>query len=176
MTVRPRQRSQGNMRIRPYHPSDLEALRELTILAFEGVGIDHNIEKRFGMIQGHDWRWRKARHIDEDAAVNPKGIFVAENDGRIMGYVTTRVDAEAGVGLIPNLAVTADARGRGLGRLLIECALDYFRSQGLALARIETLDQNPIGQHLYPACGFHEVARQIHYVRPLTITGAGDKP
>lgn len=155
------------MQIRAYLPSDLEALRSLTEEAFQDVSIDHSIEQQFGIIAGHDWRWRKARHIDADAAANPEGVFVAEEDGKVLGYLTTRVDREAGIGLIPNLAVAAAARNRGLGRRLIEFALAYFRSLGLTHAKIETLEQNPIGQHLYPACGFREVARQIHFVMEL---------
>ena len=155
------------MHIRPFRPGDLEALRQLTVEAFQGVSIDQNLERLFGRIAGHDWRWRKARQIDDDVAVNPEGTFVAEEGGAVVGYVTTRVDAEAGIGQIPNLAVAAGARGHGLGRRLIEHALDYFRGLGLTHARIETLDQNPIGQHLYPALGFREVARQIHYAMPL---------
>jgi hypothetical protein len=27
---------------------------------------------------------------------------------------------------------------------------------------IETMESNPVGQHLYPSCGFEEVARQVH--------------
>jgi hypothetical protein len=27
--------------------------------------------------------------------------------------------------------------------------------------------QNPVGNHLYPACGFVEVARQVHFARRL---------
>jgi ribosomal protein S18 acetylase RimI-like enzyme len=157
----------GCMQIRFYRPSDLEALRALTEEAFEGVSIDHNIEAVFGTIAGRDWRWRKARHIDDDVAANAGGAFVAEEDGEIIGYITTRVDPEAGIGQIPNLAVAAAARNCGLGRQLIERALDYFRALGLTHAKIETLDQNAIGQHLYPACGFREVARQIHFVMDL---------
>jgi len=48
--------------------------------------------------------------------------------------VSTRVDRESGKGRIPNLAVTAAFRGQGLGRRLIEHALDYFRREGLAYA------------------------------------------
>ena len=33
--------------------------------------------------------------------------------------------------------------------------------------RIETLAHNAVGQHFYPSMGFEEVARQIHYVKPL---------
>jgi ribosomal protein S18 acetylase RimI-like enzyme len=62
---------------------------------------------------------------------------------------------------------TAEFRGQGLGRRLIEHALDYFRREGLAYAMIETMAQNEAGQHLYPACGFVEVARQVHFVKRL---------
>jgi ribosomal protein S18 acetylase RimI-like enzyme len=155
------------MIIRNYHPDDLPVLRDMTVEAFDGVSIDHNIERRFGPIAGHDWRWRKARHVDDDVARQPDGLFVAQDGSVIAGYVSTRADREAGMGLIMNLAVAPGYRGAGLGRMLIDHALEWFRSLGLTHAKIETLDQNPVGQHLYPSCGFQEVARQIHYVRKL---------
>ena len=74
---------------------------------------------------------------------------------------------ESSKGRIPNFAVTAEFRGQGLGRRLIEHALVYFRREGLAYAMIETMAQNEAGQHLYPACGFLEVARQVHFARRL---------
>ena len=149
--------------IRSYRPSDLETLRAITMEAFDGVSIDRNIEERFGLIGDRDWSWRKARHIDMDADRDPEGIFVAESGGKIVGYITTWVDQEGSTGLIPNLAVTADARGKGIGRALIQHAVDYFRSLDLEFARIETLVQNEVGKQLYPTFGFEEVARQIHY-------------
>jgi ribosomal protein S18 acetylase RimI-like enzyme len=152
---------------RLYQPTDLEAIKQLTLDSFGGVTIEENLESALGTFNGHDWRWRKARHIDEDVAANPAGIFVAEIEGRMAGYITTRVDREAGKGRIPNLAVAGEFRGAGLGRRLIERALDYFREQGLAYAVIETMAQNPVGQHLYPACGFVEIAQQVHFARRL---------
>jgi ribosomal protein S18 acetylase RimI-like enzyme len=155
------------MHLRPYSPVDRDALIKLTVDSFQGVSIDQNIEKHFGPVNSRDWRWRKARQIEAEIKANPAGTFVAEEDGQIIGYITTHIDGEAGIGQIPNLAVGREARNRGLGRQLIEHALTYFRSLGLSHAKIETLDQNPIGQHLYPACGFKEVARQIHYLMKL---------
>lgn len=155
------------MLIRPYRPEDLDILRTMTVAAFEGVSIDHNIERKFGLINERNWLWRKGRHVDADAAAQPDGIFVVEFDGKVGGYISTRLDRQSGIGWIPNLVVAPGLRGQGLGRRLIEHALNYFRSMGMSLAKIETLDQNPIGQHLYPACGFQEVARQIHYVMKL---------
>ncbi len=155
------------MTIRPCQLSDLDELRRMTIEAFDGIAIDQNVEKQFGPMAGHDWRWRKARHVDEDCEANPSGIFVAEENGKVVGYISTRLDREAGKGRIPNLAVARAARGRGLGRQLIEFALDYFRREGMSFAMIETMDNNPVGQHLYPSCGFVEVGRQIHYAMKL---------
>ncbi len=155
------------MPIRPYQPSDLEHLKCLTTDGFVGVSIDHAIEERFGPIKGHDWRWRKARHIDDDVGRDAAGVFVAEENGQIVGYITTWQDREAGIGHIPNLAVAASYRNQGLGRTLIEHALNHFRAAGLTHAKIETLAQNAIGNHLYPSLGFVEVARQVHFVAKL---------
>lgn len=157
----------GAVHIRVARPDEIDALKKLTIESFSGVTLEQCVEERLGILNGRDWKWRKARHIDDDFQANPKGIFVAVRDDVIVGYITTRVDAEAGKGRIPNLAVDASVRGQGIGRRLIEHALDYFRSQGLVYAMIETMAQNEIGNHLYPSCGLEEVARQVHFACKL---------
>jgi len=154
--------------IRPYQSDDLEAIKIITLAGFAGVSLDHALEEKLGgELAGHDWRWRKERHIDDDVAVHVEGIFVAEVEGGVVGFISTALDREAGKGRIPNLAVAVDARGEGIGRALIEHALDYFRKENLAYAVIETMESNPIGQTLYPASGFQEIARQVHYARRL---------
>jgi ribosomal protein S18 acetylase RimI-like enzyme len=160
--------------IRTYRPGDLPRLQSLTTEAFEPVSIDRNLETLFGEINGRDWKWRKARAVETDCGRDPDGVFVAEMDGLIVGYITTWIDREGGMGMIPNLAVDREVRGRGIGRQLIEHALRRFRNAGLTHARIETLEQNPVGQKLYPSLGFREVARQIHYGMQLNEGGDGE--
>lgn len=155
------------MHIRHYQPSDLCELKRITIEGFEGIAIDQSVENHLGILSGHDWRWRKSRHVDEDVQANAQGVFVAEESGKVLGYISTRVDYESGKGRIPNLAVDKSVRGQGIGRSLIEHALEYFRSEGMSFAMIETMDNNPVGQYLYPSCGFEETCRQIHYARKL---------
>ena len=155
------------MTFREYRSGDLEELKRITLDAFEGLALDQRVEEHLGVLHGHDWRWRKARQIEEDVAANPAGVFVAEEGGAILGYITTVLDREAGKGRIPNLAVLSDARSKGLGRKLIEHALEYFRREGMSFAMIETMAYNEIGNHLYPACGFIEVGRQVHFARKL---------
>jgi len=160
------------MHIRPFQDSELARLQEITLEGFDGVSIDQNIDRLWGPLRGRDWRWRKARDVAADCAAADGSVWVAEEDGQVIGYISLRIDREAGLGWIPNLAVDARYRGQGIGRQLILHALSVFRDAGLSAARIETLDQNPIGQQLYPRLGFHEVARQIHYCMPLKIDDA----
>jgi ribosomal protein S18 acetylase RimI-like enzyme len=153
--------------IRPFRLVDLPVLRQITVESFGGVALEHALDERFGQWNDRSWKARKAEHIDDDCASNPAGVFVAERDDQILGYITTRVDRPNGRGRIPNLAVIDEARGLGLGRRLIEHALEYFRAEGLHIAMIETMAGNSVGQHLYPSCGFEEAARQVHYAMKL---------
>src|SRR5688572_24163475 len=137
------------MHIRPFRPDDLPWLREMTVEAFDGVSIDQGIERLYGPINGHDWQWRKARHVDEDVRRDPLGIFVLEDGERIAGYISTWIDTEGALGHIPNLVLVPECRGRGLGRRLIEHAFAHFRAAGIAHVKIETLVQNDVGNHLY---------------------------
>ncbi|WP_298866431.1 GNAT family N-acetyltransferase [uncultured Gimesia sp.] len=155
------------MKIRPYQPEDLAVLKEITVEAFRGVSIDEGIEQEYGLINGHDWKWRKAAHVEADARREPEGIFIAEESGRIVGYISTWHDSEAGIGYISNMAFVPEYRGQGLGRQLLEYALEQFRRFNLSLAKIETLEQNSIGNHLYTSLGFKEIVKQIHFVAPL---------
>lgn len=154
--------------IRPFLESDRPILREMTIEAFDGVSIDHNIDRLLGPIAAEDWRTRKGRHVDDDLDSPGGEIAVAEAEGGVVvGYVSMRFDRSANVGQIPNLAVSSGLRGRGIGRMLLEHAVARFKAEGMTVARIETLEQNPVGRHLYPSVGFREVARQIHFAMPL---------
>jgi len=153
--------------IRTYRPEDLETLKDITIICFEDVSIDHNIEIKFGQFTDTDWSDRKAKHVDDDVTVNPNGVFVYEDDGKVVGFISTRIDRENKVGQIPNLSVLPECRGKGAGKALMKAAFDYFESEGMVMAKIETLEQNAVGQVFYPRSGFVEVARQIHYAMPL---------
>jgi ribosomal protein S18 acetylase RimI-like enzyme len=153
--------------IRPYRPSDLETLRRITVDSFGSVALDQMLEERLGVWNERHWKARKADHIDDDCNANPQGCFVAERDGELLGYITTRIDRLNSIGRIPNLAVVEAARGYGLGRRLIHHALDAFREQGLKVAKIETMASNVVGQSLYPSCGFEEIGRQVHFAMRL---------
>lgn len=153
--------------IRHYRPADLAGLQRITVESFGGVALEQMLEDKFGHWNERTWKQRKADHIADDCAANPEGVFIAERSGEILGYITTHIDRVNSRGRIPNMAVVESARGLGLGRRLIHHALDYFRQTGMKVAQIETMASNGVGQHLYPSCGFEEVARQVHYAMKL---------
>jgi ribosomal protein S18 acetylase RimI-like enzyme len=159
--------------IRPFVEADRPRLRELTVEAFEGVSIEHNIDLRLGPIAARAWPWRKVRWAEICFAGRDVETLLACGDDNVpVGYVSLRFDRESKVGHIPDLAVQGGLRGQGIGRRLIEAALARFRAEGMRVARIETLEQNPVGQYLYPAVGFQEVGRQIHYAIALDRSDA----
>ncbi len=152
---------------RSFRTDDLARIKEITVAAFDGVSIDRNIDDLLGPVASQSWQQRKARHIDADLSREGATILVAAVEQHVVGYVSTWIDRASGQGFIPNLAVDQQWRGTGIGRQLIDAALEHFRQQRVAQVRIETLEQNAVGQSLYPAMGFHEVARQIHYCMNL---------
>ena len=93
-------------------------------------------------------------------------ILLALNDqDQVLGYLLFRVAKQRA--MIVHLCTAPSSRGKGVGRQLIQHALDYFRSEGLACAVIETMEGNEAGKHLYPSCGFVEITRQIQYAMKL---------
>jgi len=153
--------------IRGYEARDQVRIRELTLEGFDGVSIDQNADRLLGLDSEPLWKTRKWAGVKAELEASPPDHFVAVLDGEVIGYITTNPQPAAGIGQIPNMAVDARYRRRGVASRLIEHALDYLRASGMRVAKIETLVQNAQGQTLYPSFGFQEVARQIHYVRRL---------
>src|SRR4051812_22962500 len=117
--------------IRLFRESDRTRMQTITADVFGPAAVDYYLERRFGPLQGRDWAWRKARHIDDDIGSNAGGVFVYETDatpadGMVVGYVTVALDRDAGIGRILNLAVAVEAQGRGVGRALVEHAVEYL--------------------------------------------------
>jgi [ribosomal protein S18]-alanine N-acetyltransferase len=92
---------------------------------------------------------------------NDAELLVAEIEGEVVGYSVCWIagdQAELG-----NLAVAEAARGRGLGRRLLEAAVDGMRERGAAEIFLEVRASNLGAQRMYRAHGFEEVGRRARY-------------
>ena len=157
-----------NIVIRPYRETDRSALCALTVAAFEGVSIDQNIDRLLGPIAGRDWAWRKARHFEIDVASGAEVAVAAEVGNRPGGRLRHVLLPARGPDRLDQPPGGRRRASRpGSGPPPARTCPGRFRAEGMTIAQIETLEQNAIGRHLFPALGFREVARKIYYALPL---------
>ena len=58
-----------------------------------------------------------------------------------------------------SIAVRKAARGRGLGRELLKCALAFATGKGAKVIKLEVRPENQAAVHLYRSAGFREVGK-----------------
>jgi ribosomal protein S18 acetylase RimI-like enzyme len=93
-------------------------------------------------------------------------VFAVDGaNGTPAGYVTCAVDAAGRTGRIGLIAVAADEQGRGLGRILVEGALHWFRGRGCRDVMVATQASNLVAQRLYQARGFRTAETKATYHR-----------
>lgn len=80
-------------------------------------------------------------------------FWVAEQDGRIAGVAGIELYADGC--LLRSVAVRPELRGTGLGRALVERALESARESGARQAYLLTLT----AERWFPRLGFREIAR-----------------
>ena len=89
------------------------------------------------------------------------GIFVAEDDGRLVGGATVAWNTEgvdmlegrADIACLWDLRVAPEHRGRGLGRRLFAAAVEFARGKGCTQLKIETQNINVAACRFYARQG-----------------------
>jgi ribosomal-protein-alanine N-acetyltransferase len=81
----------------------------------------------------------------------------------VLGYIVAWFVADEGQ--IANLAVAVDACGQGIGKQLLDKALDEGRARGIEAVYLEVRDSNQRARQLYRSRGFEEVGRRRGYYR-----------
>ena len=145
--------------IRTSTPADVEPLREIAAAS--------HVDTRFFV----DGRFDRAKCADMYATWIEKScrgwadvVFVAELDGVAVGYLSCHMkpDATGNIGLV---GIAARAQGRGLGRRLVEAALEWFASRRAERATVVTQGRNVAAQRIYQACGFRTASVQLWHHR-----------
>lgn len=134
--------------IRVAEPTDYDAIRDLTLEVYIGGGL-----------AGPDYQVALANV--EDRAQHAE-LLVAVVDGRVIGSIALAWHATpyAEITVDPDeaafrmLAVAPTARGRGVGRALVQACVDRARAAGLRRLVISSEPAMTAAHRLYAAMGF----------------------
>lgn len=154
-------------KIRPFNPlRDAPAVTDLIELAFgDSLGADGALAlaemqrmARWGFLTGLFY-W-----LNGDWASGPPG-FVWIEDGAVVGNVSLRPGSEYDSFFIGNLAVHPDYRRRGIGRALMETALETVEGLRWGWIGLEVREENVAARRLYESLNFRSVGRTLHLLR-----------
>ncbi len=128
-------------------------IRALTELDLDGI--THIDERITGRYRPEVWEQRVVYYIRRD----PDAPKVAELDGRIVGFMLGEVrGGEFGLdeptGWIEYFGVDPDARGKDVGRRLMDALLAHFRAQGAHVARTMVVEGDAGVRGFFAAMSF----------------------
>lgn len=133
-----------NHRVRPAQAGDLDSLVEIENACFHCDRISP----------------RQLKHL----LLRGKCQFlVAECDGVIAGYVVLLTPPQPRPSRLYSLAVTPQFRGRKLGGILLDSALNLSHEHGYLRCRLEVRSDDRLTQGMYVARGFVPYARLPAY-------------
>ncbi|WP_349828140.1 GNAT family N-acetyltransferase [Brevibacterium litoralis] len=89
--------------------------------------------------------------------------------GRLVGFAGLSVSGPQSDVL--TIASAPEARGRGVGRLLLDALMDRAREAGCEVVHLDVRDDNAPALGLYASRGFEELQRRPGYYAPDPSTG-----
>jgi aminoglycoside 6'-N-acetyltransferase I len=150
------------MTIRPLSPRDLDAVAGMCAALWPDGAVAHHRGELEAILRG------------TAGGAYPYRVFVADDDGRVLGFVLAGMRSHADgcdpakpVGYLEGWYVDAASRKQGIGRALIEAAEQWARAAGCAEMASDTWADNEGSQHAHAALGYEEVDRCVHYRKRL---------
>ena len=149
--------SQSGTAVRRATPADLQRIGRLGALLVEAhYDFDPRrfLAARPGTPEGYA-SFLGAQLEDPDAAV-----LVADDNGGVVGYAFAAVEGydymslRGPAGVLHDLIVDPEQRGRGVGRLLLDATLAFFRSRGVPRVVLSTAERNDGARRLFASMGF----------------------
>ena len=133
----------GAVRIVGYAPRYRDAFRDLNL---EWIERDFTVEESD----------RVMLENPEDAIISRGGEVFVALDGDVVVGVCSLIPASSSSWQLAKMAVSPQARGRGIGRLLAQAAFDYAKSAGASQIELFTNTVLEPAMGLYRSLGFVE--------------------
>jgi ribosomal protein S18 acetylase RimI-like enzyme len=112
-----------------------------------------------------------ASYMSAQLEDSDKAVLVADDNGDVVGYAYAAVEGydymalRGPAGVLHDVIVDPEHRGRGVGRLLLEATLEFFRSRGVPRVVLWTAERNEGAQRLFARMGFRrtmiEMTREL---------------
>lgn len=120
-----------------------------------------------------DWCYDEANMVAEyhDDSYEPSSVLVAELDGRIVGKIELYMAWKSTYGkfaVIRRFVIHRDFRSQGIGRKLMDAAVERARAQDCAFIELSVDVTNPIPHAFYHREGFREDRVEVMMRKPLT--------
>lgn len=158
----------GGWRIRLASEGDRPAIDAINRRAWAGGLTTHELlERRHGPVEGRPWAEQITRAVATHLARPDVTTFVAERDGRVIGYAAAQIGHEppSDLGTVSYNAVDPDYQGQGVGTALVEHVVAYLWEQGARVLTVVTLECDEPARRIYERLGFRELTRLIYYSR-----------
>jgi molybdopterin-guanine dinucleotide biosynthesis protein A len=126
----------------PFEQQHAEEFAVLVVDTLREFGFDHDPELD--------------RDLDDPTA-SYAGVWIAVVGGDVAGSVALR-DLGGGAYELKRMYLRSAHRGRGVGKRLLETALEWARANGAHLIRLDTTERMAAARHLYESAGFVRVA------------------
>jgi ribosomal protein S18 acetylase RimI-like enzyme len=158
--------------IRPYDAQDLGWLADVANKAWRGIHAAYR--KAYGETLYQrlvpNEHFRKGEEMSRICRDHPESVFICEEDGRKVGFVTILLDRKRKIGEICNNAVDPDCGLKGIGQQMYRFALEEFRKQGMEFAKVQTgLDEGHApARKAYERAGFNISHSDITYYQKLS--------
>ncbi|THV09263.1 mycothiol synthase [Nocardioides caeni] len=138
------------VRIRDFGDGDTDAVLAVNAAAFA----DHPEQ---GALDVAGFAERRA-----EAWFDPAGLLLAvEDDGELLGFHWTK-QHDAATGEVYVVAVSPNAQGRGLGRLLTLAGLRHLTSRGVDEIHLYVESDNAAARRMYESLGFGHALADTH--------------
>ncbi|MDP7033431.1 MAG: GNAT family N-acetyltransferase [Planctomycetota bacterium] len=140
--------------LRPYQPEDLDLCASIMFRSPDLLmnTIPHPIEECRDLI--------RLPVLNPGTPQRSSRSLVATYENKPCGFCGATAD-----GIIAQLYVLSEHRGRGLGQALLSACLSGFNRQGIARVRLTVIEGNFAACSLYEHSGFQEVSRYPFWYR-----------
>jgi [ribosomal protein S18]-alanine N-acetyltransferase len=105
--------------------------------------------------------WTRDHFLDEMRSSFGFPLVAHTSDGSLAGYLCLKLVLDEAE--ILDVAVSDSLRGRGIGRILVECALGFCRRRDARVVSLEVRASNHPAIALYQRLGFRESGRRKGY-------------